>query len=166
MIQSTYYTTPPLQNLPVTAHGQQFSLTQQIPAWPTTYLHPKFYSTIASSCQLPTEFFIAIVSCWKPNSECPISIQYIPPSQLQNSTSPPIPVQLRQQILQGEYVDFAMLLHRAKFSEVSEVPVSSYRPPAIKKITSFDTWMQAWNLYLVVILAHNPSRAMELFGYQ
>ena len=32
MIQPTYYTTPPLQNLPVTAHGQQFSLTQQIPA--------------------------------------------------------------------------------------------------------------------------------------
>ena len=91
---------------------------------------------------------------------------YIPPSQLQNSTSPSIPVQLRQQILQGEYVDFAMLLHRAKFSEVSEVPVSSYRPTAIKRITSFDTWMQAWNLYLAVILEHNPSRAVQLFGYQ
>ena len=26
--------------------------------------------------------------------------------------------------------------------------------------------MQAWNLYLAVILAHNPSRALELFGYQ
>ena len=64
------------------------------------------------------------------------------------------------------YVDFAMLLHRAKFSEVSEVPVSSYRPPTIKRITSFDAWMQAWNLYFAVILAHNPSRAVELFGYQ
>ena len=30
MIQPTYYTTLPLQNLPVTAHDQQFSLTQQI----------------------------------------------------------------------------------------------------------------------------------------
>ena len=74
VIQPTYYTTPPLQNLPVTAHDQQFSPAQQIPAWPTTYLHPKFYSTIASSCQLPTEFFIAIGSCWKPNSECSISV--------------------------------------------------------------------------------------------
>ena len=36
MIQPTYYTTLLLQNLPVTAHDQQFSLTQQIPAWPTT----------------------------------------------------------------------------------------------------------------------------------
>ena len=44
--------------------------------------------------------------------------------------------------------------------------MSSHRPPAIKRITSFDTWMQAWNLYLAVILAHNPSRAVELFGYQ
>ena len=35
MIQPTHYTTPPLHNLPVTAHGQQFSLTQQIPARPT-----------------------------------------------------------------------------------------------------------------------------------
>ena len=42
----------------------------------------------------------------------------------------------------------------------------SYRPPAIKRITSFDTWMQAWNLYLAVTLAHNPLRAVELFGYQ
>ena len=38
IIQPTYYTTPPLQNLPVTAHGQQFSLPQQIPAWPTAYI--------------------------------------------------------------------------------------------------------------------------------
>ena len=68
----------------------------------------------------------------------------------------------QQQILQSEYVDFAMLLHSAKFSEVSEVPVSSSRPPAIKIITSFDTWMQAWNLYPAVVLAHNPSLAVEL----
>ena len=99
------------------------------------------------------------------NKTASVPSAYIPPSQLQNSTSPPIPVQLRHQILQGEYVDFAMLLHRAKFSEVPEVPVSSYTP-AIKRITSFDTWMQAWNLYLAVILAHNPSRAVELYGYQ
>ena len=91
---------------------------------------------------------------------------YIPPNQIQNSTSPLIPVQLRQQILQGEYVDFAMLLHRAKISEVLKVPVLSYKPPAIKRITSFDTWMQAWNLYLAIISAHNPLRALEFFGYQ
>ena len=124
-----------------------------------------FYSTIASSCQLYPQGS-SLPLFYAENQTVSVASAYIPPSQLQNSTSPPIPVQLRQQILQGEYVDFAMLLHRAKFSEVSEVPVLSYRPPAIKRITSFDTWMQAWNLYLAVILAHNPSRAVELFGYQ
>ena len=37
-----------------------------------------------------------------------------------------------------------------------------YKPPEIKRITYFDAWMQAWNLYLAVILAHNPSQAVEL----
>ena len=59
-----------------------------------------------------------------------------------------------------------MLLHKATFSDASEVPVSSSIQSVIKSITSFDTWMQAWNIYLVVLLAHNPSRAVELFGYQ
>ena len=68
--------------------------------------------------------------------------------------------------MQGEYVDFAMLLRKATFSDVLEVPALSSRQPVIKAITSFDTWMQAWNLYLSVLLAHNPSCAVELFGYQ
>ena len=37
-IQPTSYTTQPLQNLPVTAHNQQLSFAQQIPAWPATYI--------------------------------------------------------------------------------------------------------------------------------
>ena len=163
MIQPTYYTTPPLQNLPVTAHGQQFSLTQQIPAWPTTYI-PSSTIRLPPAASYPQSFSLSLFHAG--NQTVSVPSAYIPPSQLQNSTSSPIPVQLWQQIQQGEYVDFAMLLHRAKFSEASEVPVSSYRPPAIKRITSFDTWMQAWNLYLAVILAHNPLRAVELFGYQ
>ena len=163
MIQPTYYTTLPLQNLPVTAHGQQFSLTQQISAWPTAYISSSTVP-LPPAASYPQGSSLPLFHAG--NQTVSVPSAYIPPSQLQNSTSPPIPVQLRQQILQGEYVDFAMLLHRAKFSEVSEVPVSSYRPPVIKRITSFDTWMQAWNLYLTVILAHNPSRAVELFGYQ
>ena len=27
-------------------------------------------------------------------------------------------------------------------------------------------WIQAWNMYLTVVLAHNPTRALELIGYQ
>ena len=160
MIQPTYYTTLPLQNLPVTAHDQQFSPAQQIPAWPTTYI-PSSTVPLPPAASYLQSFSLPLVHAG--NQTVSVPSAYIPPSQL---TSPPIPAQLRQQILQCEYVDFAMLLHRAKFSEVSEVPVSSYKPPAIKRITSFGTWMQAWNLYLAVILAHNPSQAVELFGYQ
>ena len=156
MIQPTYYTTPPLQTLPVTAHDQQFLLAQQIPAWPTTYI-PSSTVPLPPAASYPQSFSLPLVHAG--NQTVSVPSAYIPPSQL---TSLPIPVQLWQQILQGEYVDFAMLLHRAKFSEISEVPVSLYKPPEIKRITYFDAWMQAWNLYLAVILAHNPSQAVEL----
>ena len=33
-------------------------------------------------------------------------------------------------------------------------------------ISSFGTWMQAWNIYVTVILTHNPACALELVGYQ
>ena len=59
-----------------------------------------------------------------------------------------------------------MLLHKATFPDASEVPVSSSIQSVIKSITPFDTQMQARNIYLAVLLAHNPSRAVELFGYQ
>ena len=129
-----YYTTPPLHNLPA------------------CYLHPKCYTTIAFSCQLPTEFFFTTCSCCKPSSEYPISVY--PTQPLQSSMSPLIPVQLQQQILQGECVAFAMLLlHRSKFSAVLEILMTSSKLPVIKRIASFDTWK------------HNPL-AVEHFGYQ
>ena len=111
MIQPTYYTTPPLQNLPVTAHGQQFSLTQQIPAWPTTYI-PSSTVPLPPAASYPQSFSLPLFHAG--NQTVSVLSAYIPLSQLQNSTSPPIPVQLRQQILKGEYVDFAMLLHRGQ----------------------------------------------------
>ena len=59
-----------------------------------------------------------------------------------------------------------MLLHKATFSDVLDIPALSSRQPVIKAITSFDTRMQAWNLYLAVLLAHYSSCAVEFFGYQ
>ena len=55
MIQPTYYTTPPLQNLPVTAHDQQFLLAQQIPAWPTTYI-PSSTVSLPPAASYPQSF--------------------------------------------------------------------------------------------------------------
>ena len=35
-----------------------------------------------------------------------------------------------------------------------------------KKITSFSSWMEAWNVYLAVIIEHMPSCAPSLVAYQ
>ena len=35
-----------------------------------------------------------------------------------------------------------------------------------KKINSFASWMEAWNVYAGTILSAKPSRALEFFGYQ
>ena len=60
MIQPTYFTTPPLQNLPVTAHDQQFSPTQQIPAWPTTYI-PSSTVPLPLAASYPQSFSLPLV---------------------------------------------------------------------------------------------------------
>ena len=86
MIQPTYYTTPPLQNLPVTAHGQQFSLTQQIPAWPTAYI-PSSTVPLPPAASYPQGSSLPMFHAG--NQTVSVPSAYIPPSQLQNSTSPP-----------------------------------------------------------------------------
>ena len=43
---------------------------------------------------------------------------------------------------------------------------SSSQQPNVTRISSFATWMKAWNLYLSVLLNNNPGRALELVGYQ
>ena len=34
------------------------------------------------------------------------------------------------------------------------------------RINSFSSWLDAWNIYIATVVAHNPSRAAELLGYQ
>ena len=80
-------------------------------------------------------------------------------------TLPPVPAQIRQKIIQGEFIDFSVLLHRATFLDATADPLPSTQQP-IKKISSFVMWMQAWNLYLLVILSHNPAKVLEMIPYQ
>ena len=44
-------------------------------------------------------------------------------------------------------------------------PSSSQQPNATR-IPLFTTWMEAWNIYLSVLLNNNPGRAIDLVGYQ
>ena len=37
---------------------------------------------------------------------------------------------------------------------------------SLPRITSFSTWLDAWNIYIATIVAHNPARGLELLGYQ
>ena len=81
---------------------------------------------------------------------------------------PPVPVAMQQRILRGEYIDFNTLLPEVMFSVATSTPFpnagrSTVQPP---RITSFSTWLDAWNIYIATVVAHNPAQASELLGYQ
>ena len=71
---------------------------------------------------------------------------------------PGVPAQIFQSII---YKLISVLLLRATFPGATANPLPSTQQP-IKKISSFIMWMQAWNLYLLVILSHNPAKVLEM----
>ena len=94
---------------------------------------------------------------------------------------PPVPPRIRDRIVRGEFVDFASLLPKAMFSGGSEpethrsltVQLASSGDDILiqpvsnsKKITSFPSWMEAWNIYLSIVIDHTPARAAEFIVYQ
>ena len=72
--------------------------------------------------------------------------------------------EIRDSIVKGEFIDFTQLLPRVIFAKSNQSSLGVTRLPL--KITSFADWMEAWNNYLTVAVAHNPNRALELIGYQ
>ena len=90
-------------------------------------------------------------------------LHHAPPQQVVvTSTLPPVPAQLHQQIVQGEYVDFSILLNKTMFVDTTGQLSSSQQP----NVTRISSMMEAWNIYLSVQLNNNPGRALELVGYQ
>ena len=93
---------------------------------------------------------------------------------------PPVPPRIKEKIISGEFIDLATLLPKAMFlgsePETSKslmvhlTPTGndlSVRPqPSSKKISSFVSWMEAWNIYLAIIINHSPARAPQLVAYQ
>ena len=84
---------------------------------------------------------------------------------------PPVPPRIKEKIISGEFIDLATLLPMAMFlgSIEPETPKSptvhltltgndlSVRPqPSSKKISSFVSWMEAWNIYLAIIINYSP----------
>ena len=64
-----------------------------------------------------------------------------PSYQMISNTIPPVPAQIRQRITQGEFIDFAVLLHKATFPDAAIDP-SAVAQQLVKKISSFATWMR------------------------
>ena len=94
---------------------------------------------------------------------------------------PPVPPRIKERITAGEFIEFSTLLPKAMFSGSSdpEVPKSltvqftptgndlSLRPSqTTRKILSFASWMEAWNIYLAILIDHSPARAPQLVAYQ
>ena len=121
----------------------------------------------------------------------PTTSTHIPVSSLPGSsllapwTQPPVPARLCERILAGEFIYFNNLLTEAMFF-VHDSPSHQSTAHSLtlqmspqgggfeiapthnttRKINSFSLWMEAWNVYASTVLSANPSRALELFGYQ
>ena len=106
-----------------------------------------------------------------------------PFSATQNSpvSLPAVPSRLKDKIISGEFIDFTSLLSRAMFSGTQSVEPSKFitfylnpekddfsvRPtPPPRKISSFLTWMEVWNIYLAILIEHAPARAPQLVAYR
>ena len=92
-------------------------------------------------------------------------------------TLPALPNTLQQRIVRGEYIDFTELLppratfpvhpHFMQFPYYrNDFPMYPTMNQAPAEIMSFIDWMQAWNNYITVVIAHRPHCALELIGYQ
>ena len=94
---------------------------------------------------------------------------------------PPVPARIKERIIKGEYIDFTTLLPKAMLSSSVEPdhpgsltlqlpsgPSDFTVHPTVKgrKVTSFSSWMEAWNVYLAIRVDHTPSCAPSLIAYQ
>ena len=83
---------------------------------------------------------------------------------------PPVPARVKERIIKGEYIDLTTLLPKAMLSSSVEPdhpgsltlqmpsgPSEFIVHPTTKgkKITSFSSWMEAWNVYLAIRADHS-----------
>ena len=94
---------------------------------------------------------------------------------------PPVPARIKERIIKGEYIDLTTLLPKANLSsnvepdhpgsltlQLPSGPSNFTVQPAAKgrKITSFSSWMEAWNVYLAIRVDFAPSSVPSLIAYQ
>ena len=169
-LQNPQHTHP--QQLPATSTLQQIlptttlPLQQLLPA--ATLPSQQLLSAATSPPQQPAPATLLpqqLAASTLPPQQMLAGSTVLPQQLLAASTLPPVPAQLHQQIVQGEYIDFNTLLTKTTFVDTMGQSSSSQQP-ALIKISSFASWMEAWNIYLSIRLCSNPERALELIGYQ
>ena len=100
---------------------------------------------------------------------------------------PAVPAKLKQRIIKGEYVEFDQLLPESMFptryntnippsftlslspdpSPVGDnILISQPRAANKRTVTHLPSCLEAWNVYVAIIVAHYPARPSALFAYQ
>ena len=82
---------------------------------------------------------------------------------------PPVPPRIRNHIIRGEFTGSSepepyksLTLQLAPSDD--DVAICQTSNP--RKITSFSSWMEAWDIYLSIRIGHAPARAAKLVAYQ
>ena len=124
----------------------------------------------------------------------PPAVDPLPAAQLDATTStspaphqPPLPEKVKQKILRGEYIDFDTLLPESLYparhglspspsftlrlssdpaSADGDVVIAQQKPLTKRTIRDLPSWMEAWNVFIHVLVAHSPARALPLLAYQ
>ena len=66
-------------------------------------------------------------------------------------------------VINDEHVDFGALLSTCSYDDAGHT-TSSHTPAT--PTSSLATWMEAWNIYAMVMLREYPAKAIELLAYQ
>ena len=99
----------------------------------------------------------------------------------------PLPEKVKQKIIKGEYIDFDTLLPESLYpmrhgtspfhaftlrlsndpaAADEDVVIAQQKPASRRSIRDLSSWMEAWNIYIQVLVSHFPSRASSLLAYQ
>ena len=90
---------------------------------------------------------------------------------------PPVPLRMKEKIISGKFIDLATLLPKAMLLGSTEpeslFQLTTSNDPAIhpkstkQKYNHFiSLWMEAWNVYLPILINHSPAWALQLMAHQ
>ena len=159
------------------------TISNLVPSYSTMIQHPA--TTTATVPLHPNPTIVQPPALIPPTANQPPVASTSVPVLIRNTVNqpslPPVPPRIRDRIVRSEFVDFANLLPKAMFSGGSEPEICrsltvqlassgddiSIQPASnSRKITSFASWMEAWNIYLSIVIDHTPARAAEFVAYQ